>query len=255
MWSLIALSIRTLTGEIALNGLRDAISMRLNNGCMYGGIYWFFYTVIFIYMWIPFIGMIPEKDRKRSFEYAIFILFLLYSIFPYFFSLVLRLPWPEQYTSAFSVKYGIYILLGYYLSHYELSKEKRMLLYVCGILGFLILWVGTTYFSYQYSTLWGGFCGWNGFPAVLMNASILTAAKQAIKQYSEKSAKICRLLAGSSLGVYLIHNFFVHWFQIWFPIDVRSPIWLIGAPIAIYAISLSIVLAMKRISVIRALVP
>lgn len=86
----------------------------------YVDIYWFFPTLFSVYLAMPLLSCVPEKMRKRVFAYAIAAYFIVEALLPLIFEL-LKMPFNSDFCMPAVAGYLVYTLLGYWISHYELS--------------------------------------------------------------------------------------------------------------------------------------
>lgn len=257
IWSVVAVVIRTIWGELRFdNGIMSSIkmlvNMGINNGCMFGGVFWFFYMIIILYLTIPFFSMIPKNNRKNIYGALIIFAFILNSFLPVVFSQYLGIPWNDDLTYPIMKGMVIYLLLGYWLKNYDLSKKARVYLRIGGGIAWICLAFGTIFVCSRSNSFWGGFCGWSNWPAVLICANVFDIFKNSknISIVEEKYAKYVGNISNCSLGVYCIHMIVINIFLRYLKISSESYSWMLMAPIGIYLISVVIVLLMKKIPVL-----
>ena len=150
----------------------------------------------------------------------------------------------------------IFVLIGYYVDHYELSKKQRMMIYVLGILGFLAHWLGTWYASYQIgevSRLWKGY---TNAPSVLYASAIFVFFKyfpnESIMNVLEK---VSSYFKNVTFGTYLIHWYIIQMILTILPISQRQVIYRIIGPFVIMIICSMIIKTMQKIPMIKNSVP
>lgn len=99
-------------------------------------IYWFFPPLFALYLAIPFLSLIPQENRETA------CLPLLCSLAGIAYNGSLNMP----------VNGGgmvIFLLIGYYVTHYPLSKQIRCrVIYPLGVFGLLLRYFGTLIRSY-----------------------------------------------------------------------------------------------------------
>lgn len=81
IWSIVAVIIRACWGEIQFDTgiksvIKQLIDLSINNGCMFGGVFWFFYMIIILYLTIPFFAEIPKANRKLVYGSMIIMAFM-----------------------------------------------------------------------------------------------------------------------------------------------------------------------------------
>lgn len=257
-WSLLAFICQIMTREMALekNFVLQIIRLFVSNGMMFGGIFWFFYMLIMIYLGVPFISEIPEEKRKRCFSYVVFVAFFSISFCPNIFSLLFGIEWTADLKTPFAQGMVIYFLLGYLISHYDYKKTIEWGIIVFGVLSFVLLSFGTYYFCRKTGSMWYGFCGWNNWPAVFLSATVFILVKKINEYIPEWLATFLQHLSKASLGIYCIHMFFVQYIPKIWDINTSGMLWIILAPICIYVVCLCIVLLLKKVPILnKILVP
>lgn len=86
--------------------------------------YWYFWLIIGVYLALPIINKFIQHASKKEIEYFLTV-FVLSSIF---YQMILYLGIEEQYFNLnFFVAPIGYLILGYYLSHYEIKMDSKKL--------------------------------------------------------------------------------------------------------------------------------
>lgn len=182
-------------------------------------IYWFLYTIIYLYLLTPLLSKIVHD--RRLLEYAIALTLFCSILIPaakaigineeYFSPL---LSWPLFASSAL-----LYFLLGYYLENYGLPLHWNALAWAATFLGSVTL------------MFLGGLC-WNGFfqnsmgveyqnylvgissPLCVISAVSLfmlcKALEPSLQRGSDRMKSIIRKVSSVSLGVYMFHLLLVN---------------------------------------------
>lgn len=182
-------------------------------------IYWFLYTIIYLYLLTPLLSKIVHD--RRLLEYAIALTLFCSILIPaakaigineeYFSPL---LSWPLFASSAL-----LYFLLGYYLENYGLPLHWNALAWAATFLGSVTL------------MFLGGLC-WNGFfqnsmgveyqnylvgissPLCVISAVSLfmlcKALEPSLQRGSDRLKSIIRKVSSVSLGVYMFHLLLVN---------------------------------------------
>lgn len=219
IWSVIGFLIHFYAwGAAQYEGIPQFILGILN--AKFVDIYWFFIYLFAIYLSIPFITNVSNKIE--IFPWVILYAFVSYSIIPFICQLF-GFSLSAGYSSPISAGYIIYVLLGYYLGNIQISKRSRHITYSFGIAGLLLHCIGTILCSPdgQINHL---FKGYLNFPCVLYSVSIFIFCKYTNWSYiyRYKPLLYClKTIAASSLGVYLIHIYFV-----------RASFWTLHIPYA-----------------------
>lgn len=172
---------------------------------------WFLLMIAGLYLITPLLRQITNS--KRMMQYFILLSFLFFycgnmlKILPHvgkyfeYFLETTRLDFIGGYTCCF--------VLGYYLRRYDLSSKKRNVIYLFGILSLLFTIIGTYYMSLHRGEATEFFYN-NMFPnVVLMAAAWFVLFKYTVKNASQRKKRIVYRISEYSLGMYLVHIFFV----------------------------------------------
>ena len=112
-------------------------------------IYWFFPPLFALYLAIPFLSLIPQENRETACRYGIAASFATTACLPLLCSLA-----GIAYNSALNMPVNgggmvIFLLIGYYVTHYPISKQIRCrVIYPLGVFGLLLRYFGTLIRSY-----------------------------------------------------------------------------------------------------------
>lgn len=142
--------------------------------------------------------------------------------------------------------YGFYFVLGYYLSTVEISKKKRVLIYILGILGglstiFLTMILSRregTQLSYYYDFFLGNVC---------LEATAIFVAFRYIPWKKKESGKVLAYCSKSTFGAYLVHILIVDRVPI-----VGQPVYSIPLlSLKVFVIAMAISLVLNGIPLIK----
>lgn len=177
---------------------------------------WYLYMLAGLYLLLPFLREIA-KNKKLT-EYFLILGMILY-LLPNFLQILaptlsstLKTVIDTKMLSPFVKGYSVvYCLAGFYLTYYEIKPWLKKMIYICGTLGIVYGAVGGVLFSraqgsptqltYNTNTLNIAF-----YSAAVFLFFFSVCGK---KRYSERKNKIICKLGECSLGVYLLHPFFV----------------------------------------------
>ena len=117
----------------------DFIMKFLNNGIKYH--LWFMYTIILIYLLIPFLQILVQNiDRKKLFS-LIVLIFIFANGFNTIYLITNRYGFGmlKAFTLPNIFTYINYLLLGYYLYTYKIDKKKKKILLILSIVCILVM--------------------------------------------------------------------------------------------------------------------
>ena len=151
----------------------------------------------------------------------------------------------------------MFLLLGYLLTHTTVTRRKAIVIYLLGAFGLVLRYAGTLDLSYAAGAIDQLFYGYSNFPSVVLAAAVFLWLWRIDWSFFSKPSRIriLRTVSGASFGIYLIHYYFLDFTVNFFMLDIRSWQWrLFGVPL-VYLVSLLCVLIMKKIPLIKRLVP
>lgn len=220
----------------------------------YNPVYWFFIPLFSIYLSIPIVSLIPKK--KHIYLYIIFYGFLTVSVLPTVFKL-----FSAHFNSAIKAPFVggaiIYVFLGYYLANFEIIQKHRFTIYFLSIIGFCFLFFGTLIITPKNHTMSRMFYGITNFPSVLYSTGVFVFFKYL--NYDKFKNVIWPInistISKYSFGIYLIHLFYIKFFKWILYVSVVGLKWTFGGPILIYLISLFTVILIKKIPVVKKIIP
>ncbi|RDU22172.1 acyltransferase family protein [Anaerosacchariphilus polymeriproducens] len=162
------------------------------------GQYWFMSAYILLYMLSPFINLLIKSLSQRMHLLCIMVLFSIYILIPTFTMFTIA------GSSNIMLFITLYLIAAYirlypnatnYFNHMKLNIIMIVLSYIIIILP-IIIYSKLGIISYNY------FMGAHSLPLVVCSLSLFLAFKNMNISYN----RIINWLAGSVLGVYLIHD-------------------------------------------------
>ena len=258
-WSLVGLFIRYLEGSFTFS-VREATRLLLTNGIIYNGIYWFMYTLAGLYLSYPVLSAIHRQNRRQVYGFFVLLSWLCFSIQPFIMNNYLH-EWNNSTPLDFAVstQYLMYAVWGYWLARFELKKWHRIGFYCYGIAGFILLSIGTMYWSDSVGAFNARYCGWAGFPCFGMATALFISAKQGLNQLPDRVRRLFKTLGGCSFGVYLLHPFVIWALETLYNTHPGvENLWKNGGIVGlclVYPVSLMLSYALKRIPFLRRFIP
>lgn len=169
---------------------------------------YYLFVIAGLYIAIPVYRKICEDEKVMSY----FLVLAL--VFVFLLPLIAGMPHMSVISDMLNkmnfklpLGYSIYFVGGYYLSHIELSKTCRNVLYALGIVAFASTALFTRIESLELGKLYDGY--YNGFSANVMieAVSLFVFARYNLSfaPKSERSEKLLLLLSKLTFGVYLVH--------------------------------------------------
>lgn len=256
-WSILAVLFRLATGtlrteDITLQWVIQSL-IRTDN-IIY--MFWFFGALFVFYLLMPLIASIKKEHKLTVFKYLIIILFVVNITFFY----ILRLYGPEMYMID-SVDAGlgniIVVFLGYYIYKRPPSTLDKIFIYILAVLGLLAHMVGTYILSFRSGQIDMLFKGYSNFPSILYSVGIFVLLKDiAVKIGNIKwMKKFFEILGKYTFAVYLIHWFIIQTTNLLIDINPFSLVYRLLFPLLIYAVIIPVTWCLRKIPVIRKIVP
>ena len=232
--------------------IRHVIDNILNT--RYFNVYWFFISLVAVYLSIPLLSAVENK--MSVYAYTALTGVICVGILPLVFTLLGLGTW--SVTPPVVGGYIIYVLLGYIFSKKSFTQRQRYLIYVSGMFGWLLHFVGTIYMSLGTNEINSTFKGYQNIPAVLQAIAVFVFFENLNYE------KICchiiidkwiNKLASYTLGIYLLHMFLIYYITNKFSIDTTLLEWRIGGALVIFVVCAVITGVVKKMPVARILLP
>lgn len=254
-WSLLFYLLVSVRLQGAHLGVRTFLNMALNTEIE--GVYWFFIPLFSIYLSMPLLSLIAKNQRALA--YGVATSFLLQGVFPYL-AAALNISWNGGISILSLSGMLAYVGLGHLLANHDLAKKQRFLLYALAIL--------VTIFRYAYTALSSAKLGYvdrlfftySAFPAIIQGAAVFVLLKQLnTEKIGNRFSLAIGKVSACSFGIYLIHKPILDQLIINDSHGLGVPMESIAlrtvGVIALYAICLAIVLVLKKIPLLKKLVP
>ncbi len=152
--------------------------------------------------------------------------------------------------------YLLYVLIGYLLSKNNIGLKIRVIIYCFALLGLLLHIIGTYAASLNAGEIIKTYKGYNNLPCILYSVGIFVLIKSISDRItSERFWKIVDFLGKFTFEVYLLQWFIMDLAKKLFGIDVYSMWYRLGAPALIYLICVLISMVLKKIPLVKKIVP
>ena len=251
---------------MALTISSKGISFNFDNSisAFLGGHYhmWYLLMIMGLYMCIPILKKIVED--KNIMKYFLILSFVFGFVIPWCVNLMNDFITHQKVLHAINtlnndvsnmglslvLGYSFYFVLGYYISTVEIKKEKRRIIYILSIIGFLLTIFLDSYISLRTNEPSANYYGNFSINVFLETLGIFVLFRYH-KFNNKKLNKIALKLSTYSFGVYLVHALIVDKLSIRLNINGLS----FFSPVSVLAISLLVGVISLILSVILNHIP
>ncbi|OUP49755.1 acyltransferase [Lachnoclostridium sp. An181] len=256
IWSIINILYKSWRGDLDLSTLNPKTFFDMFINTKFEAVYWFFIPLFAVYLSIPVLSLL--KKNKKILIYTVVLGLLTYSFLPTMFA-ILRVPYNSALSFPITGGYILFVLIGFLLADTNIEQKYRILFYVLAVFGILVRYCSTYIWSIRSGVLNKTFWGYLNFPSVFLACGVFVAFKyfpwnKLLEKY-ETIKKILEKVSGASFGIYLVHIMVMNQIIEWLNVDIARRAWRIGGAIIVYLISLIIVLMMKKIPILKRIVP
>lgn len=201
-------------------------------------------------MCIPILDKI--SDKMHVFKYMIILGFVFIGILPFICNVV-HINYNYELAPKMINGFVLYSILGYYLSHKELTASHTKIVYGLGIIGFLTNFVGTAILTDSEIGINELFRGAFNWPCLFQTVAFFVLFQNV--KFNERIEVFFNWLSTKTFGIYLIHIYLVWEIPKLLNISTYSLVWRILGGFLIYILSSLIVSILQKIPVIKKLVP
>lgn len=219
---------------------------------------WSFIGIIYLCLsnqsWINLQLPILDKisDKMHVFKYMIILGFVFIGILPFICN-VMHINYNYELVPKMINGFVLYSILGYYLSHKELTASHTKIVYGLGIIGFLTNFVGTAILTDPEIGINELFRGAFNWPCLFQTVAFFVLFQNV--KFNERIEVFFNWLSTKTFGIYLIHIYLVWEIPKLLNISTYSLVWRILGGFLIYILSSLIVSILQKIPVIKKLVP
>ena len=219
------------------------------------GIYWFFIPLFSIYLCMPLLSSIDKKNRKSVFLYLLGCCILFNTVLP-FLNEILNLGLSLPIKMIIGTEYLMYPIMGYLLHTYDIDKKKEYVIYFLGIVSLLIHIIMTYNLSIQAQNVIETYKGYNSIFCILYSAAVFLFVKNISKFIkSKKFFNLVNAVKKYTFAIYLLHWFLMDLFTFIFNLKTNSVLYILGLPIIIIPFCISITYIIRKIPIVKHLLP
>lgn len=257
VWSVIYALWKNHTGQLKIHGLYEFAQMFMENKIL--SIFWFFYTLIPAYFCIPFLSLLVDRKDKKLCWFLVLLGGLNIAVFPLLQSLTglnfSLIRFPIGYSPV------CLLLLGWLLKKEQSRLWHRIIVYISAVVSIVILYFSTVHLSCQNNTFDKTYMTSSSVFAICIAAALWLFFKHSkLNAYCEdhKDGKFVnglKFISSTSLGVYFIQKIVIWYVEKIDFVDKYSIIYSVVGSLCIWFICVCIVSVLKKIPVLKWLVP
>lgn len=256
-WSIIMFALRIFVWEelkIEHVGVIEIINAFFSN--KQESTYYFVWCILGIYLTMPLLSLLANDKYKKTLWFIVLLFFVFNSFIPNVLGL-----FNINYNKDFSVMMGgytIYVILGYLLSTSDIKKKYRIIIYIGAFVGLLYRYFTTFILSKQLSAVVKTTWGYTSWHCILLTAAVFLIFKYISTKKNlnnkPKTINILVTLSSCSYAIFLIHKIIMHYECVVLNINTASWQWRTIGVVTTYALSLIIILLLKKIPVVKKIV-
>ena len=255
VWSIIVILFKYKIGYFNLSNLSISRIIDIFLNYRMENIYWFFGALFAVYLSLPVLSLLV-KNRKILW-YIVLLSFIFQSLLPAICKMI-GVSWNNYLNFPLTgLGYLAFPIIGYLLSTETLDKKKRYIIYSLGIFAAVFRYGYIYILSMKDGVLNKIFFDYNLFPSVLLAVAIFVFFKNINWDFLYKKNFIRTLISNMSscsFGIYLIHMIVINSLFYIFKLEANL-VWRLIGFLGVYAISFIIVYILKRIPIIKNIVP
>ena len=254
-WSLIGLAEKICIHSIAVEDVDLKFIYQGITGTSIVDIYWFFTPLFVVYLCMPLYAAVDKSKRKTVFTYVVIAGFVLNILVPFLksvFSIHLNTPYNVPVASGAL----IWLPLGWLLHNCEIKKWHKGLIYALAVLGLSMHIWGTYVLSMEAGKIVSTYKGYQNVPCVLYSVGVFVLLKDiGTRVMHGKIAKLLRRMGRYTFPVYMMQFVLLDAVRFLPFINTKSLLYRLGAPFVMIPIIMAITWCMRKIPVIKKIVP
>ncbi|MBR4314994.1 MAG: acyltransferase [Lachnospiraceae bacterium] len=254
-WSIISLVASIYTKKVSISEISLSYIYKAIFEYKTVGIYWFFASLFCIYLSVPLFAAVNKNRRKEVFCYCVIAGFVFNILFPFIKSL-LKLEIGLPYSIIVSSRELIFPLLGWIIHNCSFKKSEKIVIYIFGLVGLLVHLIGTYVLSMEACHIVTLFKGYTNPPCILYSIAVFVFLKNIGETLSlTRISKTIEYLSTYSFEVYLMQPYFLYITSRNPFISTHTVIYSLCAPIVIFALTVLTVYIIRKIPVLKYIVP
>lgn len=254
-WSLIGLFYLAAWKKVSLSELTilDVIRKMMNTSII--SIYWFFPPLFCIYLSIPLFAAVPKTLRKKVFSY-LFAAGLTFNCAVPFVNELLHLNLLMNVSVTIATNYLLFVIGGVLFHENPPGKKTSLAIYSLGVLGLIAHIAGTYILSIDAGMIVKTYKGYQNLPCVLYSFAVLTFFMNNEQLFMKGfSGTLINMIKGYTLPIYLMHWYLLDLMKNMFHIPATSILYRLGAPFVVVPVCIFLTWTLRKIPLVRYIVP
>lgn len=210
-------------------------------------VYWFFYSIIGLYLLTPVIKEIVKN--KKVTKWFLILSFVYLTINP----ILTNSGVGNYFQLPIISKYLFYYVLGFYIRDIIINKKKTIFITIAGTISLLVL-IFLNYCDLYYDNKLVGILIKTEMFGILYYVMIYVLFSK-ITITNEKLSKMLKNISSLSLGVYLIHQPILNMVIGIFNLDIYSKVLYFIVPVFLYIFCSLITFIIKKIPYLKLIMP
>ena len=249
IWTFIYILWQQSYGE-KINGVSDILNKTICGPASYH--LWFFYVLIGMYLCTPILSLLTEHPKVLF--YLIVLCVIKNQVYP-----LLQTFWNINiyFDIPFAGKYLEYFLLGYFLKDLQLKKAHRYLIYAGGLAGVLTNTLSCILLCIAKNKNYLYFMDYETISTLLISIAVFILFRQIkwTKIFNDRKYNILSVFADSTFGIYLVHLIVQRFYWIYLNPAFNNVNGMLVGTVIVYFVSFCIVICLKRVPILKYIVP
>jgi len=211
------------------------------------------HSFILVYLIIPLLAFVEESKKIKIYSYCFITLFITQVLIPYLIKI-----FHLNLVLIYQIKIGhlIYIFGGYIIHHYRFHYFYKIIIYLIGVVGLLILSFGTKILTIRYKKTIILHKGYLNFPCMVYSCSLFLFIKDnCYLLFRIINKKYINKIGSLTMGSFFLHFPLIDTYIKYFKINKLSLKFRLFDGFFICCICLIITYIFKKIPLIKYLVP
>lgn len=256
IWSIIGLSFNVFVLKVI--NISDLSIEYILKGLVensFVGVYWFFTALFCVYLSIPLLSAVKSEKKIIIYSFISVLSLIINIIIPFIinvFSVDLNF---EGYQVTVGSGYLFYVLTGYIICKIDIKRSIRIFIYMMALVGLALQIIGTYKMTVAQGEIIRTYKGYTNLPCVLYSIGIFVFIKYISVKLNDFIILIFRNLSGYTFGVYLIHIYLIRGVERYLRIDNTNLKYRLFAPFAVFFITVGMCWVIKKIPVVKNIIP